>query len=469
MSKDPIRDFWRDQLETTFARPTPPGVVSLGRQQPSGEPVLLDPEERTHHVYVVGKTGMGKTTLLRNLISQDLAAGHGLAVLSPDDELFRDYLLPAIPRRRIDDVIYVNPADTDSPVPLNPLHVGPGERLHEKVDETRRVFLRLVEGHADAAGAHRMERILHAALHTLIEIPGHTVLDIRRLLSRTKLGDQFRESIVDQITDEEVRNIWLEDYPVFPKDAHQAVLNRMARLLTPPVRALLCTPGACLDFRQAIDSKKILLFRLTAKACQGAGNAQIVGQLVIAKLNLAAMSRDDTPQPERQFFPVFIDEFQKFCGLSLGDYEEMFSRSRKFRVPLTIAHLQTGQLPDSLMRHILGTVSTLVVFRVGAADARRLSREMILPPSRDAKLRALDPSHLVSLSKYRAYCKVRDRVLNVRMPASPPREDAATREEVVQRSRHLYGAGPPSPRAAKHSPTREQSTFADIDPKDPFA
>lgn len=467
---DSEQRFWRTQLKPRPSAPAP-GVVSLGTSH-RAEPVELDPELRCQHVYVVGKTGAGKTTLLRNLVAQDLAAGHGLAVIAPDDELFRDQLLPAIPRNRIDDVIFVDPAETDRPIPLNPLHLAPGERLHEKVDQTLRVFLRLVEGNADASGAHRMERILRAALHTLIETPGRTILDIRRLLSRSDAGTQFRQWALKFVSDEEVRNVWLEDYPQFPKDAHQAVLNRLARLLTPPVRNLLCTPGACLNFREAMDSRKILLFRLTARACQGAGNAHVIGQLVIAKLNLAAISREDVPHEQRPFFPVFIDEFQHFCGMSLADYEEMFSRARKYRAPLTIAHLQTGQLPEPLMRHILGTVSTLVMFQVGASDARRLCRELVRRTmGRDGpEITTLDPNKVLFLPRGSAYCRVRNKVLRLRGLPPPPDGSAEVREEVIRRSRERFGVGPGQSGPASPSasgPTRA-IRLDDIDPGQVF-
>jgi len=444
------------------------GDVRLGTTHPGGQDVYLDPELRTHHVYCIGRSGYGKTTMLRNLIGQDLLVGHGLAVLAPDDEMFRDQILPSVPEHRVDDVVYVDPEDSDRPVPLNPLHLAPGERLHEKVDETLRAFLRLVEGQADATGAHRMQRILRHTLHTLIEIPGRTLLDIPRLLRRDDEGNRFREWAVPQISDESTRAFWQADYKDFPKDAHQSVLNRLDALLTPPVRNLLCTPGACLNFREAMDSRKILLFRLTAKAMQGAGNAGLVGQLVIAKLKLAALSREDVPERDREFFPIFVDEFQNFCGASLDDYREMFSRTRKYRAPLTIAHLETGDFSESLVRHILGTVSTYVFFQTSHFDARRLSREMVQAFA--GELTALDPNNLVSLPRGYAYCKIRGDVVLLKMQPPPRAGSHAIARRIIRHSREQYGVPVLAPTIPAPPPSAppQPGPLDDLDPDQVF-
>lgn len=471
MKLNPARLFLEKQI-TALRRPTKEpraGCVSLGRTSTSRALVSLDDELRTQHVYIVGKSGKGKTTLLRNLIQQDMQLGHGLAVLAPDDELYRDFLLPAIPEHRIRDVIYVDPGDMESPVPLNPLHLAENEDLDEKVDETYRAFLRLVEGASDAAGAHRMERILRATLRTLIAIPNRTLLDIPRLLRRNPEGEKFRAWAVEQLKDEVLKSFWATDYPEFEKNAHQAVMNRLDRLMTPPVRRMLCTPGACLNFREAIDSRKILLFRVTSRAVKGAGNAHIVGQLIVAKLKLAALSREDVPEAERPFFPVFIDEFQNFCAGSVNDYEEMFSRTRKYRVPLTVAHLQTGQLSEQLLHHILGTVSTLVFFATGASDARRLCKEMVYRRE-DGKLVSLDPNEVVHLPRGRVYAKVEDLVVQVVTPPPPARGTHERARQVVESSRQLYGVafGSPGPLSTPSNPRGTPTPLEQIDPGDVF-
>jgi hypothetical protein len=234
---------------------------------------------------------------------------------------------------------------------------------------------------------------------------------------------------------------------------------------------MLCTPGACLNFREAIDSKKILLFRVTSKALKGAGNAHMVGQLIVAKLKLAATSREDVPESERPFFPVFIDEFQHFCAGSVEDYSEMFSRTRKYRVPLTVAHLETGDLSEPLLRHILGTVSTLVFFATGASDARRLCREMVYRRESDAKLVSLDPNEVVYLSRGRVYARINDQVLQVETPSAPARGTNERARQVVESSRQLYGVSAKTTRVAPLSTAITRATpvpLEGIDPGDVF-
>lgn len=455
------------------------GDVLLGTT-PRGRDIHLDRELRLQHLYCIGRSGYGKTTMLRNLIGQDLLAGAGLAVLSPDDEMFRDHLLPTIPKHRIKDVIYVDPKDAELPVPLNPLHLAPGEDIHEMVDNNQRVLLRLVEGQTEATGAHRMQRILYHSLYTLTEIPGHTLLDMRRLLSRNDDGSRFRKSLLPRVTDPETRAFWTDDYESFPKDAHQAVLNRLGQLLTPPVRTVLCTPGACLNFRHAMDSGKILLFRTTATACKGPGNANVVGQFVVNKLLVAALSRDDTPESKRPFFPIYIDEFQNFCGADLETYRVMFSRTRKFHAPLTIAHLETGDFSESLVRHILGTVTTLVIFQTSYTDAKRLSRELVYRTRSLDKfgreqwdLVALDPKHLGSLPKYHAYAKVNGEVVRLKMAPQPRSGSGDIAREVVRHSRERYGVAPsrgaPDPGRTSPRPPEDQPPLDQVDPADPFS
>jgi hypothetical protein len=267
-----------------------------------------------------------------------------------------------------------------------------------------------------------------------------------------------------------LRAFWTTDYPEFDKNAHQAVMNRLDRLLTPPVRRMLCTPGACLNFREAIDSRKILLFRVTSRAVKGSGNAHLIGQLIVAKLKLAALSRDDVPEAQRPFFPVFIDEFQNFCAGSVHDYEEMFSRTRKYRLPLTVAHLQTGQLSEALLHHILGTVSTLVFFATGASDARRLCREMVYRRD-DGKLVSLDPNEVIYLPRGRVYAKVDDRVIQVDTPPAPSRGTYERARLVVESSRQLYGVAlvaSSGPLSSAASPRATPISLEQIDPGDVF-
>lgn len=397
-------------------------------------PVVLPESFRTRHLYMVGRSGSGKTTLIRRLILQDLAAGHGLAVIAPELELVEEELLPFVPEHRLDDIIYVNPADTSCPVPFNPLHLDEGEDLDLKVAETLGIFHRLFDD--EGGGAPRMETILRQALYTLMQVPGSTLLDLERLLDRQ--DDAFRKRLLRQIADEDARRFWESVYPAYPKDAHLAILNRLGRLLRPKVvRSLLCAPGKSLNVRRCLDEGKVLFFALS-DGILGEQNAQLLGQLAVAKIQLGAMARADQPKEARRPFTVYIDEFQGFCSAAATSYEVLLSRARKYGVGLVLAHQQTGQIPEVLMREILGNVSSIVAFNVGATDARRLARELI--GEFDGQPVSLDPKELLSLRVGEAVCRIGRSVLRLKTLPVPEGGRASVREEAIRRSRLLYGA-----------------------------
>ena len=415
-------------------------------------PVLLPESLRARHAYVIGKSGSGKTTLLRNLILQDLAAGRGLAVLAPEAEMLRDELLPFVPRHRWSDVVYVDPADTDRPVPFNPLHLQAGEDLDLKADETFTILQR-VYAEDGSGGAPRMEQILRQGLYLLMRIPGTTLLDFERLLDRQ--DPSFRTWAVGRLHDPEAERFWLHTYPAYPKDAHLPLVSRLGRFLRPKVvRSLLCAPG-CLNVRAAMDEGKVLLFNLS-DGLLGATNAELLGQLVVAKLQTAAMSRADAPKETRRPFSVYLDEFQTFCGVAATSYERILSRARKYSLSLVLAHQQTGQIPEQLMREILGNVSTVVCFQVGASDAKRLCREMI--GEIDGEPIPLDPRELVSLRVGQAWCRIARNVLFLKTLRAPEHGPASVREEVIRLSRECYGVERAEPIAIPVAPMKEPET-----------
>jgi hypothetical protein len=211
-------------------------------------------------------------------------------------------------------------------------------------------------------------------------VPDTTLQDIERLLDRQDPG--YRIELAAATEDEACRRFWTSTYPAMPKDAHLSLLNRLSRFLRPRfIRALLLTPGTSFNFRAAMDSGKVVLISLP-DGLIGPRNAQVIGQLVVTRLQLAAMSRADVAEEDRRPFYVYIDEFENFCGEAVESYKAIFTRTRNYRVPHTNAHQQTGQIGEPLMREILGTVSTIAAFRVSASDARRLSRELIDGDSR---------------------------------------------------------------------------------------
>lgn len=418
----------------------------------AGIPLILPASLRERHVYSVGKSGAGKTTHLRNRILQDIDGGEGVAVIASEQELLTEELLPFIPEHRLDDVIYVNPADTTRPVSLNPLHVDEGEDFDLKLDETLSIFHRLIADEG-GTGAPRMEIILRYVLATTMAIPGTTLLDIPRLLDRS--DDTYRTWAMGKIESDDVRQFWKSVYPAYPKDAHLSLINRIGRFLQPRVvRALLCQPGASLNVRRAMDTGKILLFN-SSDGILGEQNAQTVGQLVAAKLQVAAMSRANIRKEARRPFHLYIDEFQSFCGAGIS-YQRMLSRARKYNLTLTLAHQQCGQIPESVMREILGNVGSLVIFRVGATDARRLAREL-------AGVGSIEPTTLTALRVGEACCLF-DRTCVIAKMTPPPRGGSpARRDEVIRRSRMRYGV-----EAVAHRGPRPSAALGDLATGDVF-
>ena len=312
-------NYWR-RLANNLA-----GDFALG-EATDGAQVRMSPTRRYRGTYIIGQPGTGKTTLIENLVLQDLRAGHGLALITPEQDTVVDHILPIIPPERWDDVVYVNPADTQRPVPFNPLHVGRTESLDLKADETLTILQRLF-GDQSGASTPRMDTILRHCIHTLMQIPDSTLLDIEKLLDR---GDSsFRSLAISQVPDERDRTFWTSTYPHYPKDAHHAVLNRLDRFLQPlAIRSLLCTKGKSFDLRRAMDTGKIILFVISDGAL-GKLNAELVGQLIVAKFQLATMSRFDTPEEFRRPFYIYVDEFQTFCNQAVASYDTMLSRARK--------------------------------------------------------------------------------------------------------------------------------------------
>lgn len=413
-------------------------------------PIILPDAHRDRHLYGIGKTNTGKTTLLRNLVLQDLRRGAGVGVIAPEAELFLEELLPYIPEDRLHDVIYVDPSDTERPVPLNPLLVEEGEDFDRKLDETLSTFHRLIA--EDGTSAPRMEMILRFTLLTLMSIPGSTLLDVPRLLDRT--DDGFRRAAVERIASEEARHFWTSVYPLYPKDAHLSLLNRLGRFLQPKVvRNMLCQPNGSLNIRKAMDEGKIVLFNLS-DGILGERNAQILGQLIVTKIQMAAMSRADVPKESRRPFHLYIDEFQSFCGVAGKSYEKILSRARKYRLRLTLLHQQTGQIPEPVMREILGNVGSLIVFQVGATDAHRLGREL------KGAAPAFDHARLMRLPVGVAYCLTGGRLHQVRTSPPPPGGSERIRDEAIRRSRERYGREP--------GPASGPSPFDGLEPGDVF-
>jgi Type IV secretion-system coupling protein DNA-binding domain len=270
-----------------------------------------------------------------------------------------------------------------------------------------------------------------------MERPGSTLIDIEPLLSRQDAT--FRNEIIARSRDEQTIRFFRDSYPSFPKDAHLPITTRISRLVRPKaVRSLLCQPGRSFNFREAMDEGKILLFNLS-DGLLGEQTSQLLGQLIVSKMQMAVMSRMDTPAALRRPFYLYLDEFQTFTGVAETSYANMLSRARKYKLGLILAHQQTGQLSQDLLRDILGNVSTLITFNVSHEDAVKLSKEYV--QGNGQAMEYMPPGELLSLKTGEAWGKIGKSCFFLSTALAPQQPDLSRAKEVIQRSRKNYGVG----------------------------
>lgn len=318
-------------------------------------------------MYVIGKTGMGKSTLLEHMIVQDIRSGEGLAVVDPHGDLV-ERVLRFVPRRRLNDVVYVNPADLDYPVAFNVMEAVNPARRHLVASGLIAVFKKL---YGDTWGP-RLEYILRNTVLALLEHEHATLLGITRMY----VDDDFRRRIVSRVRDDVVRVFWTEEFEGYTKqfrsEAVAPIQNKIGQFLSSPlIRNIVGQVCSTIDLRRVMDEGKILLLNLS-KGRIGEDNAALLGALFVTNLQLAAMSRVEVPEAERPDFFLYVDEFQDFATESFAN---ILSEARKYRLCLVVAHQYTGQLDETVRDAVFGNVGTIVAFRVGAKDAEELEDE----------------------------------------------------------------------------------------------
>lgn len=318
-------------------------------------------------MYVIGKTGVGKSTLLWTLIQQDIERGEGIALLDPHGDLVEE-VLEAIPEGRKPDLVYFNVPDRSAPLGFNPLESVAPEKRALAASGVLEVFKKLW---LDSWGP-RLEHILRNALLALFDQSEATLADVLRLMTDAS----FRKAAALRIGNKHVYEFWIREFegytPHFRAEAIAPIQNKVGAFLANPLlNRILTQPRSSFDLRQIMDERKILLVNL-AKGKIGEDTAALLGALLVSKLGLAALSRADSPEDDRRDFYVYLDEFPNFATLSLAT---MLSELRKYRLSLILAHQYLDQLPDELRNAILGNVGTIISFRVGPADAEILEKE----------------------------------------------------------------------------------------------
>ncbi len=416
MASDEINFF----AETTF------------RNQRKKFGIKLD--DRRRHMYMIGKTGMGKTEVLKNMAIQDIQAGRGIGFVDPHGEAAEE-LLDFVPANRVNDVVYFNPADLDFPLAFNIMEKVDIEHRHLVASGLMGVFKKIWP---DVWSA-RMEYILNNCILSLLEYPGSTLLGINRMLA----DPEYRKKVVDSVQDPVVKSFWTQEYARYTQryevEATAAIQNKVGQFISNPlIRNIIGQVKSKIDMRKIMDEGKIFILDLS-KGRIGEDNSRLLGALLITKLQLAAMSRVDTPEKERKDFFLYVDEFQNFAT---GSFSTILSEARKYRLALILGNQYLAQLEEmnssgrntGVREAVFGNVGTIVVFRVGAEDAEFLEKEFT------PEFLAED---LVNLGKYNIYLKL---MING-IAGSPfsaltlppiPKLAESSREKIIQVSRERY-------------------------------
>lgn len=386
-------------------------------------------KDRSRHMYVIGKTGMGKSTLLENLAVQDIQNGHGFAFIDPHGKT-ADLLLDYVPQERLKDVLYFAPFDMEHPVSFNVMEDVGADKRHLVANGLMSAFKKIW---VDAWSA-RMEYILNNILLALLEYPNSTLIGVNRMLA----DEDYRNKVVEYVTDPSVKAFWVDEFakygPRYMQEAGAAIQNKIGQFLSNPlVRNIIGQPKSTFDIRDLMDKKKILIINLS-KGRVGDANANLIGSMLITKIYLGAMSRADVTETELQKLPnfyLYVDEFQNFANESFAD---ILSEARKYRLNLIVAHQYIEQMKEEVRAAVFGNVGTMVTFRVGAFDAEFLEKEY------GPDFMAAD---LVNLGFAQVYLKLMiDGVTSRPFSATtlPPIAPPATtlRNEIIDNSRKVY-------------------------------
>jgi hypothetical protein len=344
--------------------------VLLGTRPEWGQdvPFVLPHLDRRQHLYTLGKSGTGKTTLLRNLILQDIEAGRGVGVIDPHGDLAQD-ILNYIPRRRIDDVAFFNPADFDNPIGLNLFGGATANNKHLVASGIVNVFKSIWNEYWGP----RLEYILYAAVAALLDCENVSLLGVQRIL----WDGRFRAWVVSQVKDPLVRSFWLNEFEgynsKFLQEAVAPIQNKVGQLLmSSHLRNILGQTRNRLDARFIMDRGRILIADVS-KGKLGADKARLLGALLVTQFQLAAMSRGDIPEENRRDFYLYVDEFPSFAS---DGFAAILSEARKYRLCLTLSHQYITQLDQPLQDAVFGNVGSMLIFRVGKSDADALGKEL---------------------------------------------------------------------------------------------
>lgn len=406
-----------------------PDVAAIGRVRfrSRRETFGIRPDDRRRHLAIIGKTGMGKTTLLQKLIDTDIHAGRGLALIDPHGDL-AETIIDAVPGHRTNEVVLFDAGDRDYPLSYNVLSCNEADQRGLVASAVVSAFKKL---YGDSWGP-RLEHIFRNALLALLEVPGTSLLSLQRLLSDT----QYRKDLTTRVHDPVVHTFWEKEFatwkPQYRAEAIAPIQNKIGQFLSMPIlRAIVGQSRSSLDLRRVMDDGQILIVNLS-KGRIGEDGSTLLGSLIVSGIQLAAMSRADIPEKDRRDFALYVDEFQNFATDS---FATILSEARKYRLSLILANQYLAQMEESTADAVFGNVGSLLVFQVGATDAEALAEQL----GGD-----VTPQDLMALPRYRAYARLLidgmpSRPFSIETLPPPRHNENHMRSTIIRRtSRHRY-------------------------------
>lgn len=331
--------------------------------------IKIHAPDRRHHQYIVGKSGTGKTTLIKNMAIQDMRAGAGVAVIDPHGDLVEE-LLNHIPKWRTNEVVYFNPADIDFPCGFNILETHSKEEKDLLASSIVSVFKHIWR---DSWGP-RTEYILYNSVAALLDWPESTLNDVYRMLS----DERFRKRVGERAKDPLVKMFWKDIFSSwserFSSEAVSPIQNKVGQLLASSMlRNIICQPKSTFDIQDILNNKKILLVNLS-KGRLGEDRANLLGSIIVNKLYLTALARQKEAEQGRADFYAYVDEFQSFATEAFG---LILTEARKYHLNLIIAHQYLDQIPENIRKAVFGNVGSMIIFRIGSTDAQTLEKEFM--------------------------------------------------------------------------------------------
>jgi len=355
-------------------------------------PVYISDDDRRRHMYIIGKTGTGKTELLKELIMQDIRAGKGICFMDPHGDAIQD-ILKLVPPERAEDVIYFNPGDTERPVGLNLLEAHTEDQKHFVATAVINMMYKLFDPYKTGIVGPRFEHAVRNAMLTAMYEEGSTFVEVMRILTDAS----FVQEILPKVTDPIVRRYWT-DQIAQTADFHKSevldyIVSKFGRFVTNKmIRNIIGQSQSSFSFREVMDTGKILLINL-AKGEIGEENSNFLGLVLVPRILMAAMSRQDVPEESRRDFYLYVDEFQNFAT---PDFAQILSEARKYKLNLCVANQFIGQVEEEVKNAVFGNVGTIVCFRVGVTDANYLAHEFTPVFGED---------DLLNIERYHVYTK----------------------------------------------------------------